>query len=203
MDMKLHDILPPQQLDEITLKQAIAAGLIGASALSPRVGLAADKAPRPAVTQPANVVELKGIVKAVSDRFGVDPKMANMIVRIAHKHEHPDFPTAEDILAVIGVESKFKPKATSQLKQDPALGLMQIRPGVWKIPPKELFNIESNIKHGARILRDYYKKLDGNEDAALQAYNIGITAFKKGKTNPHYLRKVKTELAHYEYPDEL
>lgn len=201
--MKLHDILPPQQLDEITLKQAIAAGLIGASAMSPRVGMAADKTPRPAVTQPVNKAELKGMIRVVSNRFGVDPKAADEIIRVAHQHEHSDFPTAEDILAVIGVESKFKPKAVSQLKRDPAIGLMQIRPGVWKISKQELLNIEKNIEHGARILRKYYEQLNKKEDAALQAYNIGITAYLKGKKNPRYLSKVKTERAQYEFPDEI
>lgn len=202
--MKLRDILEPQQqLDEFNIKQAIAAGMIGMSALSPRIGSGAEKAPRPAVVHQAETKSMREMIKAVENRFGVDSSMADRIVKVAHKHEHVDFPTAEDILAVIGVESKFKPKARSQLKHDPALGLMQIRPGIWKLSPQELFNIEKNIEHGTRILRKYYEQLNKDEDAALQAYNIGITAYKKGKKNSYYLRKVKSELANYEYPDEI
>lgn len=194
--MKLRDILPPQQLDEINLKQAIAAGMIGATALSPRPSFGADKTPqRPAISH--QVKEHQDMIQAITSRFNVDPWLAKHIVTLAHKYEHADFPSAEDILAIIGVESKFKPGAKSQLAKDPALGLMQIRPGVWKIPPHELMAVDSNIKHGANILRHYYEELK-DENAAIQAYNVGITRYRAGKKNPSYLHKVKSELASYE-----
>ncbi|TFG98287.1 lytic transglycosylase domain-containing protein [Candidatus Thorarchaeota archaeon] len=201
--MKLHDILAPQQqLDELNLKQAIAAGMIGVSSLSPNVSSAADKPARPAVTQQADTKAVQEMIKTVSSKHGVDPKLAGRIVRAAHRYEHQDFPKAEDILAVIGVESRFKPNARSHLAKDPAVGLMQIRPGIWNLSPQALLSVENNIKHGSDILRKYYTKLQ-DEASALQAYNVGITAFKRGKTNHHYLRKVRAELAQYEWSTDL
>lgn len=222
--MKIRDILPPQQLDEISLKQAVAAGLIGATAMTPRTTdgevmqrpphVQQAKKPTPIKKAPPPVdpvaarkarqkQEVQQLTDIVANRFGIDTDFAQRVVQTAHKYEHPDFPTAEDILAVIGVESHFKPHAVSALQHDPAVGLMQIRPGIWNLPAKELKGVETNIKHGANILRQYYTQLDNDEDAAIQAYNIGITAFKRGKKNPRYLSKVNTERAQYEYPDDL
>ena len=211
--MKIRDILDTQQqLDEITLRQAAAAGMIGAAAITP-LTLTQPLTTRPAVARTASVsqpqVQLpraqretavarrdEFLAQQIVDKYSVDSMLAKEVVKLAHKYEHPDFPTAKDILAIVGIESSFRPTIKSQLRTDPARGLMQVRPGVWKIDPEELEDIEGNIMHGASILRRYYNKLD-NKQAAVQAYNVGITDFRQGVKNPRYLSKYQKEYGRY------
>lgn len=110
----------------------------------------------------------------------VDDDTAHEIVKSAIKHGKPDFPQAHHLVAIAGVESAMRPDVSSKLKNDPATGLMQIRPKVWGIDKKEFSTIDGQIKHGAAILTKYHKTL-GDPDKAIMAYNIGITNFKKGK----------------------
>lgn len=136
------------------------------------------------------------LVGAITEKYNVDETLARKIVKIANAHQQPDFPKTEDIIAIVGIESSFRPHVKSKLKTDPAVGLMQVRPGVWKIPHEELSTIEGQIKHGAGILAHYYDKV-GKVEGAVMAYNVGITAYRKGKTNKRYLNKYKTEVAMY------
>ena len=123
--------------------------------------------------------------------------MAEKIVKTALQNEHPTFPKAEDILAIVGIESSFNPSVKSQLKHDPAVGLMQVRPGIWDIDPTKLSTIENQIKVGANILAAYYSKLK-SPDGAVHSYNIGITNYNKKKgLNPGYVQKYKTDLKLY------
>ena len=194
--MKVKEFHSIEQLDELNLKQAATAGLIGLTALSPRTGMTHEppKSP-PAVVQPAKdeATQVLELVNRIASDYKINKAVANHIVNMAYKHAQPDFPKAKDLLAIIGAESDFQHAARSRLKADPALGLMQIRPGVWKIPPKELMNIDKNIEHGAKILNRYYNQLKKNKAAAIQAYNLGLTDFLKGKRNHSYLNKVKAE----------
>lgn len=130
--------------------------------------------------------------ESIAQKYRIDPRLARTIVVLAIKHEDKVFPRATDILAVIGVESSFNPSAVSKLRRDPARGLMQVRPGVWKIDPSELNDIEKQIVIGVRILKKYYART-GDEEGALHAYNIGITNYRAGKTNPAYVAKVERE----------
>jgi soluble lytic murein transglycosylase-like protein len=201
--MKLRDILQTeQQLDEITLKQAVAAGMIGLSAMSPKHSADAPPPARVATSQammPAAIHQKDTdalLTATIVSRYNVAPNLAKQIVQVADKYQHDVFPTKEDILAVIGVESSFRPHARSGLRRDPALGLMQVRPRVWKVPPKKLLDVEQNIKHGSAILRKYYDRLQ-DKDAAFQAYNVGITAFRRGEVNQQYVSKVNAELERF------
>jgi len=92
----------------------------------------------------------------------------------------------------MGVESSFDKDAKSNLKYDPAVGLMQVRPKVNGIDPTELASIDGQIKHGASILHQLYSKT-GDIDKTLQAYNLGLTAFNRGKRAYHYVEKTKLE----------
>lgn len=198
-----------QQLYELNLKQALAAGLIGASGVAGNIGQDIPTAPPrpPQVAQFAKFTpkpeEVKQqdpqkvqLAQTIAKRYAVDDEFANEIVELAYKYERPVFPKAKDILAVIGVESSFNPAAKSQLSKDPARGLMQVRAGVWNIPEEELEDIENQIRHGSNILYQYYRKL-GDKQKALHAYNIGITSFLQGQENPEYVDKFSKELALY------
>lgn len=136
--------------------------------------------------------DINGWATAIAAKYRINPKLAQTIVELAVKHEDEVFPKAADILAVIGVESSFNPKAVSRLRHDPARGLMQVRPGIWKIDPKELNDIEKQIEAGVYVLKRYYGRA-GSAEGALHAYNIGITSYRKGKKNPAYVAKVERE----------
>jgi len=133
--------------------------------------------------------ELEKLAGAIAKKYRVSQNMVNDIVALAHHYEDDVFPKAIDILAVIAVESSFNPRAVSQLRRDPARGLMQVRPGVWGIDPNDLATIEQQIRAGAKILKHYYQKTKSAE-GALHAYNMGITNYRRGKTNPRYVNKV-------------
>ena len=213
--MKVHEIIP-QQLDEKSAwRKAIAAGALAASSLTPRA--VADAQPpsnhnqpinrqvtrqyepptdeivsrghRIKMPEPKDQLRRSELTNKIASHYRVDRKLVQDIVDLAFKYERPDFPKAEDILAVIGVESSFNPDSVSSLLQDPARGLMQIRPGVWDIDPNHLDDLENQIKFGARILTQYYRRL-GTAEAALQAYNLGITHYRRGRRNERYVARV-------------
>jgi len=192
--MKLNDL---QQLDEISLKQAAAAGALGLATLS----TPAETPHRPSGLAAAGQVRhihprintmFHETAAEIAERYRIDRKRAYEIVALAHKHADPTFPTAHDILSVIGIESSFNPHAVSSLKRDPARGLMQVRPGVWGIETAELQDIEKQIKYGVDILKGYHNLLK-NKWKTLHAYNVGLTKFRKGKRNPEYIEKFKKE----------
>lgn len=134
-------------------------------------------------------------VTKISRRYTSVPRhLIKQVVEYSKEYERPDFPRQQDILAVIAIESSFRPHAVSNLKRDPAIGLTQIRPNAWrhKIKRHELNSIENQIKYGADILAHNYRRL-GDKDMALHAYNMGLTATLKGARNPTYVHKFKHE----------
>lgn len=139
-------------------------------------------------------IKRTALAKMLAKKYRVSEELVQEVVDLAYKYESPDFPKAIDILAIIGVESSFDPSAKSQLKHDPAVGLMQVRPGIWNIKPSDLATVEQQIKHGSQILSHYYKKL-GNAEDAVQAYNIGITNFNRGRRNERYVSKYRNLVA--------
>ena len=204
--MKLQEVLEPEQLDENSLKKAALAGLASASMFG-ALNTAKHTPPPPVPPtvqqqqEPEPVVDSaaearQALAQKIASEYRINPDLAGHIVELAHKYEKDSFPTAKDILAVIGIESSFNPNAVSQLKKDPARGLMQVRPGVWGLAPGELKNAEDQIRIGSDILHQYYSKLK-NKEAALHAYNMGITNFRKGKHNPRYVAKFARELQKY------
>ena len=94
------------------------------------------------------------------------------------------------LLAVIGVESRFNPVAESVVG---AKGLMQIIPKFHRAKLEELggedavFDPESNIMLGARILQEYVRRT-GTLEAGLQFYN-GATDDETAR----YAQKVMAE----------
>jgi len=74
------------------------------------------------------------------------------------------------VLALITIESRFDPFATSAVG---AQGLMQVMP-FWKKelgnPDDDLFDVSTNIRYGCAILAHYIKRYKGAKKA-LAAYN--------------------------------
>lgn len=197
--MKVEELLA-QDLNEGVLKNAIAAAIMVVGALSATTANA-PRNPHPVAAQQKKPVNLMMLVSKAAEKHHVKDDVVKQVVQAALKYEKSDFPKAKDILAVIGVESSFNPDAKSKLKTDPARGLMQLRPGVWKLPKSEFKTIDAQVKNGAEILSAYYKKL-GSREAALHAYNVGLTNHLKSKdnpklANPRYVPKVNAERALY------
>lgn len=91
------------------------------------------------------------------------------------------FPRREHVLAVFAIESEFNPFARSPAG---AKGLGQI------LYKKTKMDIVHNTQDTIYLLKLYYKKF-GSEDAAIQAYNVGETNYRKGARNYKYLAKYK------------
>jgi hypothetical protein len=187
------------------------AGAIAGGALGIMGAYQADKAyhqshepPKVAQHQPVVLPEPKKVdpshvkmAEKIVQKYKVDAGFAKQVVELAHQYAKPDFPTAKDIIAVVGVESSFDPNAVSGLRKDPAVGLMQVRPKVWNMHRQELEgNIEKQIATGSDILNLYYKKLH-NKQAAIAAYNVGMGEYRSGNTAEGYVAKVMRELNQY------
>lgn len=186
------------QLDEGVFQKAVAAAAMVIGTLSPlsasAPGHAPDPKPKAHVKKPPDMMFL---VSKAASKYHVPDDVVKQVVKAAIKYEKEDFPKAKDILAVIGVESEFNPNAKSKLKHDPAKGLMQLRPKIWKLGGDNFKTIDAQVKTGAEILSSYYKKL-GSKEAALHAYNVGITNHLKSKDdpelgNPRYVPKINKE----------
>lgn len=123
------------------------------------------------------------------------------IVHYAYHLGHPtQFPTPLDILAVIGVESSFKPLARGPGGQ----GLMQVNPSVWGRPDLDLNHPYENMVKGVEILSNYNLKTK-NDVRALVYYNMGPGGGSKaceelGTCKTEYVLKVirlKKQLARF------
>lgn len=140
------------------------------------------------------------IAKTIQSKYKhIDPQFARQVAHLAVKHEHAEFPRAEDIAAISGIESSFDPSAKSKLKYSPAIGLTQIRPEIWGLKKKDLATPEQQIKKSVEILSSYHSKLGHDTDSTIHSYNVGISNFRKGKgLNPGYVEKFKKERALYD-----
>lgn len=96
---------------------------------------------------------------------------------VKEETDKADFPTYEDVIALITVESRFNHKARS----GPCIGLMQVCPNR-KISLKSIKSPQGNIKAGCELLREYKESL-GSTKAAIIAYNVGIGNYLQGKRN--------------------
>ncbi len=197
--MRGHDFLTEQQLDELNLKKAAAGGILALATANSM--LPSFKTPQEPSKGSASVKqispEVKNLTQEVLKKYKINPAVAANIVELAKKHEHAVFPKTKDLLAIIGIESSFNSAAVSQLKKDPAIGLTQIRPGVWGLNRSELSqDIEQQISKSSEILAKYNKRL-GDPTKAVHAYNIGITSLLRGDQNLKYVDKFEKERALY------
>jgi hypothetical protein len=136
----------------------------------------------------------------ITDTYNVSEVLVKDVLHYVDKHADKVFPRREDILAIIGIESSWNPKARSNLKYDPALGLTQIRPKTWSSlisHPDELNVVENQIRYAAKILK-YQYRLTKDKDAAIIAYNAGYGNWLNGNYGFDYLLKFKEELSRYQ-----
>ncbi len=134
----------------------------------------------------------QALADELSQRYRVAAKPAAEMVRTAYRAADEVGLDPLLVLAVISIESRFNPIAESVAG---AIGLMQVIPRfhMEKLNlhggEHALFNPESNILVGTKILQEYVHRT-GSLEAGLQRYN---GAFSDGSAK--YALKVMTERA--------
>lgn len=112
------------------------------------------------------------------------------------KEEYPELTTLPTsvLLAVMAKESNFNPSVIGRAGE---VGLMQVKPSTakWimnKVGRESMGSLSDptkNILTGMSYLSWLTKRLGGIEPA-LHAYNVGPTAYRRGKRAPKYVRDV-------------
>jgi soluble lytic murein transglycosylase-like protein len=163
---------------------AVAPDLAGIACTPPPAAQLTDPEPEPIdATQQALVVHL-------SKRFFIAPAVTERMVLAAHRAAAEVGLDPLLVLAVISIESRFNPIAESVMG---AKGLMQIIPKYHLDKLRAaggedaVFDPESNIQVGTRILQEYVYRT-GTLEAGLQFYN---GAFRDGTAQ--YAHKVLAE----------
>ena len=100
------------------------------------------------------------------------------------------------IRAIIKAESNFNPSVTSSAG---AQGLMQIMPANFSfLGISNGYDIEQNINGGAKLLRNYLDRYNGDLEMALMAYNGGPgTMERRGVKSASDLYKMPKETQNY------
>jgi soluble lytic murein transglycosylase-like protein len=141
-------------------------GEVGAPASLVR-GFVPDEVVDEVLEAPAEVEgrprDLRAIAEAAAQRHGLDPAL---------------------VLAVVSVESAFRPDAVSPKG---AQGLMQLMPATAAaLGVADPFDPEQNLEAGSRHLRELVAFYDGDLTRALAAYNAGPGAVSRHRGVPPY-----------------
>jgi soluble lytic murein transglycosylase-like protein len=125
---------------------------------------------------------------------GGEATRGNALERLAVAAAHRHGLDPELVLAVVGVESAFKPDAVSPKG---ARGLMQLMPATAaSLGVEDSFDPEENLDGGTRHLGTLLELYDGDVERALAAYNAGEGAVARHGGIPpfretrEYVRKV-------------
>lgn len=167
------------------LESAFAAVQQEASAVTSRV-----LAPRAAPAVQPDAARQQALAEFLAKRYKVSQDATLSLVEIAHAEGRKAGLDPLLIMSVIAVESRFNPIAESVVG---AKGLMQIIPKFHadKLAEfggeKAVFDPESNIRVGTRILKEYLGRT-GNVSIALQMYAGAL-----GDDNDTYTNKVLGE----------
>lgn len=122
-------------------------------------------------------------LKTILLKPDIDPGLARTVAAHVHRYAELHGRDANLVLAIIAVESRFDPKATSSVG---AVGLMQVMPQWKKVLgiTGDLTDPETSIKSGLQIL-GFYTEMYRDLGMALTAYNRGPgqvdLALRKGK----------------------
>jgi hypothetical protein len=95
-----------------------------------------------------------------------NPAIAGLVRRIAREEGVDE----NQFLALVYQESRFSPCAKSPMG---AVGLAQLMPGTAGDLGVDPYNIEQNLRGGARYYKQQVRKYNGNVSLALAAYNAG------------------------------
>src|SRR5262245_5647388 len=115
------------------------------------------------VAAPAAGTDIRSLAIQAAERHGLDPEL---------------------VLAVVSVESGFRPEAKSPKG---AQGLMQLMPATAsELGVKNAFDPAENLDGGSRYLGALLTLYGGDLTRALAAYNAGVKAVDKSKGVPPY-----------------
>lgn len=95
-----------------------------------------------------------------------NPSIAGLVRRVAREEGIDE----NQFLALVYQESRFNPCAKSGAG---AIGLAQLMPGTASELGVNPYNIEQNLRGGARYFKQQLRRFDGNVSLALAAYNSG------------------------------
>lgn len=139
------------------------------------VASAAAKPTPLAVSQAEAKATQEKLAARIASHYRIEPRFAQQVVGMAHEAADKQGVDPVLLLALVGVESSFNPKAVSHAN---ARGLTQVI-AKWhpeKVQPltaqgKSIMEPEANIHLGAQILAEYQRKFKGDRILALQQYN--------------------------------
>lgn len=132
------------------------------------------------------------LVHALAERFHKPETLIQRVVAAATNSARGVFPTRDDILAIIAVESGFNPQAHYK----GSFGLMQVQMASHgkAMKGRNPHNVEDNVKVGTDILYEYYLALGCDKRAAILAYNAGIGSYLMRRYRPQYYMKYRQQL---------
>jgi membrane-bound lytic murein transglycosylase MltF len=134
----------------------------------------------------------------ISERYKLPRAEAMEIINLAKEHAHPVFPKYEDILGTIEVESAYNRKAKSPGE---CLGLMQLKYVYHKATirnKKDLLVARTNIRIASAYMNELFQQIKSNARGAVySAFNTGPGAYRQGKRNRVYAKKVAKARANY------
>lgn len=135
-------------------------------------------------------------------KFNLSQEFASRIVRLAKQNEYPDFPKVEDILAIIEIESSYRPEAIYM----GCYGLMMIqkKSHMSKLADEYtngnkggILNPEVNISIGAKVLNEYFNILNRDKKATTLAWNSGVGNYQKKRYNIKYYLSYQEKVKKY------
>jgi soluble lytic murein transglycosylase-like protein len=110
-------------------------------------------------------------LKAIVLKPTIEPDLARTVAHLVHKYALRYNKDPNLVLAIISVESDFKPNAVSKMG---AVGLMQVMPHWKKILgiDEDLSDPETSIRYGLQVL-GFYEQMYKDPEMVLTAYNRG------------------------------
>lgn len=136
--------------------------------------------------------ENDSLVAYVATKYKIPYNISKQIVFSATINAFSDFPSRDDILAIIAVESSFHPEVSYRGSH----GLMQVesKSHRGRLRGRNVHNIDVNIEIGSLALRDCYTLTSNSIKNATLCYNSGFYNFLKGRYRLEYYRKYKAKL---------
>lgn len=115
-----------------------------------------------------------GLARQTESHTRISPyKLSRVCDLIPFYTEGAKFPSVQDVLAIIQVESTFRPSVVNSQ----SVGLMMVS----SKSPRERRRLKEpiyNVSQGVALLKQYYSIL-GSPRAAVEAYNIGIGSYQR------------------------
>jgi hypothetical protein len=133
------------------------------------------------------------LVHALAERFHKPETLIQRVVAAATNSAHEGFPSRDDILAIIAVESGFNPQA----RYKGSHGLMQVQMSSHRkdLQGRSISGVEYNVALGSDILYGYYMALGCDKRGAVLAYNAGIGSYLMHHYKPKYYVRYRQQLA--------